>query len=210
MIPTIACVVEGHGDVPAMPVLLRRLAHVHGLDGLQIPRPVRTPKSKIMRGNTADSAELSRAIDLAARKLPSPQEGMVLVVIDADESCPAEIAPEIMEVAKKVRSDVRVAVVLAKCEFEAWFIASIKSLRGTRGIRADATPPEDPEAVRNAKGYLRSQMEPGTTYSETVDQPALAGSFDLEQATQCRSFRKLQVEFEGFVEYVTGTVPGSG
>ncbi|HUS47853.1 MAG TPA: DUF4276 family protein [Phycisphaerae bacterium] len=207
MTPVIACVVEGHGDVPSMRVLLRRLAHMHGLVDLQVPMPVRTPRSKLIRDDTVDQGELSRAIDLAARKLPSTREGMVLVVIDADESCPAEVAPRIIGVARKVRSDVRVGVVLPKCEFEAWFIAAIESLRGTRGIRADARPPDDPEAVRDAKGYLRTQMEPGTAYSEAVDQPALADRFDLEQAMQCRSFRKLRTELEGFARHVASPVP---
>ena len=52
------------------------------------------------------------------------------------------------------------------------------------------TPPNDPEAVRDAKGWLDRRMENNESYSETTDQPALAALFDIEQARRADSFDK--------------------
>jgi hypothetical protein len=40
-------------------------------------------------------------------------------------------------------------------------------------------PPPEPEAVRNAKGWLSERM-PGERYREVSGQPALTAGFDLE------------------------------
>jgi hypothetical protein len=77
--------------------------------------------------------------------------------------------------------DLPVFVILAQREFECWFLAAAESIRGKRGLPADLAPPQDPEAVREAKGWLRDRMQ-GRVYSETIDQPALAAVFDLNQA----------------------------
>ena len=45
-------------------------------------------------------------------------------------------------------------------------------------------------AVRDAKGWLSERMESNRKYGETLDQPALAALFDIEQARQADSFDK--------------------
>jgi len=87
------------------------------------------------------------------------------------------------------RDDVTVSVVLAKCEFEAWFLAAAESLRGERGLGHDLVSPGDPEGIRGAKEWLRGRMT-GATYSETLDQPALTARFDLDAARRADSFDK--------------------
>jgi len=115
MIATIASIVEGHGDVAAVPILLRRLAREAGLPTVNAPRPIRIPKTKLVRPDgTVNDDELGRAVLLAASRLPDPGTGGVLVLLDADDSCPAVIAPRILEAARAARSDVAIAVVLAK------------------------------------------------------------------------------------------------
>ena len=84
-------------------------------------------------------------------------------------------------------SDRPIGVVLAKTEFEAWFIAAAESLRGKRRLRDDLSPPSDPEAIRNAKGWLGQRMVGKSKYSEVLDQPALTELFDLT-AAQARAF----------------------
>ena len=85
-----------------------------------------------------------------------------------------------------------VAVVLVKMEFEAWFLGSIESLRGVRGVHPNAISPTSPESIRDAKGHLSGLMTGGRTYVEVDDQPALAAQFDLNMARQrCPSFDKL-------------------
>lgn len=205
MRPSIVSIVEGHGEVRAVPELIRRLAHGQGRYDLHVPPPVRCPRSKIIRSSTSvDEHELGRAIELAAMKIPSREDGAILVLLDADASCPRSVGENIQLLARRVRGDVRCGVVLAKWEYEAWLIAAIESLRGKHGILPDAAQPNCPEEIQDAKGYLTDRMIPGMKYSETVDQVALTAIFDLVQAETCRSFRKLRTEIDKLLRYVYG------
>ena len=71
---------------------------------------------------------------------------------------------------------------------EAWFIASIESVRSKLGIDRDVAVPPEPESVRGAKEWLSEKI--GRRYSETLDQPALAAIFDLDLARRAPSFDK--------------------
>ena len=124
----IACVVEGHGDREAVPVLIRRI--VEELDPaveVRVPAAIRTPKSKLIK-----DGELERAVELAARTIAG--RGGVLVVLDSDDDYPAELGPRLRQRAIKARGDLPLAVVLPKREFEAWFLAAAESLAGYRGL----------------------------------------------------------------------------
>lgn len=206
MNPTLACIVEGHGEVKAFPVLLRRLAQEENVFDLDIPMPIRCPRSKYIRkdakGVHLEDSELKRVIALAVNKLPSIREGGILVLLDADESCPAELGPAIFRLANGLRPDVRIGVVLAKREYEAWFLAALESLAGKRNILDRTKIPSEPEEVSDAKGYLTSQMREGTRYSETVDQPALSSLFSLDEAESCDSFRKLRKEVRHLLDHL--------
>ncbi len=82
----LACIVEGHGEVQAVPVLLRRLASA--LDPtlpLQVEQPIRITKSKLLQAR-----ELERAVELAARKVGGA--GAILILLDGDDDCPAMLA----------------------------------------------------------------------------------------------------------------------
>ena len=67
--------------------------------------------------------------------------GGILVLLDADDDCPAELAPTLLNRARSARPDCRVSVVLANREFEAWFLASAQSLAGRFGFPADIEAP---------------------------------------------------------------------
>lgn len=182
--PVLVPIVEGHAEVEAVPVLMRRLLAQAGGYGVEIARPVRVKRYKVVR-----PGELERALELARRR---PQGcDAVLLLLDADDDCPKEIAPALLERARKAGADLPVAVVLAKSEFETWFLASLESLRGVRGIVDTAAPPPDPEEIRDAKGTLSQHMAHNRSYVEVDDQPALANRFDLALARQrCPSFEK--------------------
>lgn len=169
----IVSIVEGHGDCAAVPVLLRRLCAEAGAV-VEIPRPIRIPKSKLVKAD-----ELRRAMQLAA-KLADAGDG-ILILVDADDDCPARLGPQLLACARSERPDRRVAVVLAQREFEAWFAAAARSL-----------------VVADAKGWLARAI--GNSYSETVDQPAFAALFDLDEAaSRCASFAKLRKEVRAFL-----------
>ncbi|WP_404980689.1 DUF4276 family protein [Carboxydichorda subterranea] len=125
----------------------------------------------------------------------------ILVLFDADDDCPATMGPGLLQMAEQVLGrQAPVAVVLAKAEYETWFVACLDQLHGKRGIRRDARVPHDPEAIRGAKEYLEQQMTPGRFYSETVDQPALTQLIDVERTrSRSPSFDKLWREVERLV-----------
>jgi hypothetical protein len=79
------------------------------------------------------------------------------------------------------RGDLPIAVILAKMEFEAWFLAAAESLRGQCGLPDNLEPPPDPEAIRGTKEWLSNRMLPGRSYVETTDQPAFTEIFDMSQ-----------------------------
>ncbi|RKU17511.1 hypothetical protein C6500_15275 [Candidatus Poribacteria bacterium] len=190
----VGCIVEGHGDVVAVPLLIRRIAaELHPDLVIETPRPIRVQRNQIVQ---ADKFE--RRVELAAQRIGG--QGSIFIILDADDSCPAQLGPELLNRASQVRSDLPIAVVLAKYEFEAWFLASAESLRGQRGLRDNIQPPNDPETIRGAKEWLTHRMEGSRTYSETHDQPALAALFDIDKARQVDSFDKCYREIVRLLE----------
>lgn len=184
MNPRIACIVEGHGELEAVPVVVRRIAQATNPRlAVQLGHPLRIPKSRLVK-----PSELERAVEIAARRVGVT--GGILIVLDSDDGCPAILGPELLERARRVRSDLPIRVVLAKREFEAWFLAAAESLRGRRGLAQDLNSPSDPESIRGAKEWLTAHMAEGQHYVETLDQSALAAVFDLERARRASSFDK--------------------
>lgn len=120
----------------------------------------------------------------------------MLVVVDSDEECPAISGPSLLERASVVRINLPVAVVLAKHEFESWFIAAAGSLAGCAGLRDDIQAPANPESIQGAKEWLTERMVGTRAYTPTLDQPLLASTFDLASALCAGSFEKFHREVE--------------
>lgn len=180
----LACIVEGHGETEAVPVLVRRMVEIVAPGAsVRISHPLRIPRSKLIQ-----QGELERAVELAARQAGT--DGGVLLLLDSDDDCPAEMGPELLARMRAVRADLRSSVVLACREFESWFLAAAESLRGRRGLAGDLASPADPEAIRGAKEWLSARMEGDGRYVETLDQAALAAVFDLQQARRAPSFER--------------------
>jgi len=181
----LACVVEGIGEIEALPVLLRRLVpEIDPERHADISRPLR-----VNRGKLSKQGEFERYLELASRG-----EGVdaILVLVDADDDCAGEMGPAWLARASTWRSDFPARVVIAVREYEAWFLAAAISLRGKRGLADDIEPPADPEAIRDAKGWLQQRRTDGLAYSPSVDQPALSAQFDLAAARAgSSSFDKL-------------------
>lgn len=191
MVLNLGCIVEGHGDVSAVPFLLRRIQCEVAPDlDLRILRPWRIGRHKLVK-----AGELETAVERLTRQLARPWA--ILVLVDADDDCPAELGPQLMTRARRARSDVPTGVVLAKREFEAWFLAAIESLSGHRGLAHDLDVVSDPESIRDAKGALTRNMAGSQAYSPTGDQPALTALFDMRMARQrSDSFDKCWREVE--------------
>lgn len=174
----------------SVPILIRRYVALKNPPlALSVPRPIRVTRSKLVK-----AGELERAVQLAAYQA---DDAVVLVVMDADDDCPATLGRQLLARAQSV-VHTRASVVLAKAEFEAWFMAAAESLRGVHGLRENLVPPVDAEAIRDAKGWLSEQMaDQSNSYSPTVDQAALTSLFDFDLARRAApSFDKLLRELD--------------
>jgi uncharacterized protein DUF4276 len=184
-------VVEGEGEMEAVPLLIRRICNdLFGTFALRTTQPVRITKSKLVR-----PGELERAIQLVQKRTPGP----ILVLLDADEDCPAILGPDLKSRSLAIIPRQNFSVVIPTCEFEAWFIAAAQSLSGKRGLRQGLLPPPDPESIRGAKEWLSRNMVPERKYSPSVDQVSLVASMDLTAARSCKSFDRLCREIERLV-----------
>ncbi len=190
-------IVEGQGDVESIPIIVRRIADEMGHHDLVLPRPFRVKRNRIVR-----PGELERAVRFADMKLrETTQGGALLVVLDADDDRPCELGPELLQRLEDAAGHVPSAVVLANQEKEAWFIAAMRSLRGYRGVPADAEPPEDAEGIRGAKGWISSITK--RPYSEVTDQPGFSSLFSLDEAEErSPSFSKFKRDVVRLLEAV--------
>ncbi len=183
MAASIATIVEGHGEVKALPVLLRRLQVVAEFsDYLDIQSPIRIPADAFF-----DSNKLSKYLEIAIAD--REDRHLVLLLRDADDECPVEVANNILAIVAEI-AKVEVLVVVAKCEYESWFIAAAPSLAGKRGLPNDLSVPGNHHSIRGAKEWLSRRMGQRRTYGETVDQPAFSGLMDLNMACANPSFRR--------------------
>lgn len=192
-------IVEGQGEEAAVPLLLRRLRDAAQIWQLDVGRPIRQRRSQLVKKDT-----LQRAVRLAAVREDC---GGILVLFDADDDCPAELAPTLEAWACEAADGKPCAVVMANREYEAWFLAGVEALRGVCRIVPEAESHVDPESVRGAKEEIERRMPSGASYSPPVDQAKLTAHLDLERAyRRCRSFRKL-VDGFGTLASAAGAMP---
>jgi hypothetical protein len=179
----IAPIVEGHGEVQAIPILLRRMV----AEAAPTAQLHLNPALRVKAGSFMNDDDYSRKyIELAARKAKPWSNSCVLILLDCEDDCPAELGSDLLNRAKAFRSDVNIIVILAYREYETWFLASARSLQGICGLPLDLIPPVDPESFRDAKGWLSEKM--GLPYNETDHQPRLTNAFDFREAASVNSF----------------------
>ncbi len=190
--PVLVPIVEGDGEVAAVPLLLRNILHHHALWDWRVGHPKRAGGLQALKKNPG------RFIQLA---LYEEACGAILVLLDLDDGCPREEACQLAQAIRAMNPPCPVAVVLAHCEYEAWFLASLESIRGKHGLPADLVFDGDVETKRGAKEWLSNAMPRGTIYKETIDQAKFTQSLDFSVARTCsRSFRRLWHAIEELVQ----------
>jgi len=195
MSPSVATIVEGHAEVESIPLLLRRMFAQMGATSVQVARPFRVKRNRVVK-----PGELERAINQTIRD----RDGVagIMVLIDSDDDCPAELGVQLLERANKT-TQMPVSVVLAQREFECWLLGAKESLRGINGIAENATAPPNPENIRGAKEHLTRNMTRGRRYLAVDDQVTFADKFDLALARKrCASFDKCFREVEYLVHAI--------
>ena len=195
----VAPVVEGHGEERSVRTLFDRIGReLLGLEYVGTCKPVRKPRTALVSERSAD---LFKAVGLSALNLkaaldrdPVGASGLVLVLIDANGDCPAELGPELHDRAVAARSDVPVRVALAVREYETWFAAAADSLGAYLTLRDGEVAPAAPEASKQRKKWVEDRYTGGgdAKYSETVDQPSMTAAMDLAVVRdRCPSFARL-------------------
>ncbi|WP_426165958.1 DUF4276 family protein [Pseudoduganella sp. R-34] len=190
-------IVEGDGEVEALPVLLRRMAQwLSPGEYINVGRPIRVRRDQFLNKAEVFEKQLRLAAGLCL------DEGWILILLDADDDCPMELSRIILQRAAAIVPNHFVSVVLANREYEAWFIASAETLTGCRDF---VCPPDipDAESVRAAKQWISAQVQNGS-YREVIGQPAFSAGIDLERAhANSRSFRKLCSDWQRAINHLT-------
>jgi hypothetical protein len=176
---TVASIVEGHGEVLAVPLLLRGIR-----PEWLFPRPIRVSRQRIVKQD-----ELEHYVHIARATIAEHRNGgAILLILDADDECPKDFAPRLLDRIVNAAPGVRAGVVLAKRMFESWLIAG-------RAV-ADLPVPADPEAIHNPAERIKAVIG---RYRKTADQPRLTARIDMDAAKHAsRSFRKLLTTIESF------------
>ncbi|MEU3407019.1 DUF4276 family protein [Streptomyces sp. NPDC006670] len=191
-LPIVAPIVEGHGEVPAVRQLITRIGERFGT-GIEVAQPFRLDSGKMRKPE-----ELAKAIRYQEVRVRG-RVGGVLIVRDGDDDdirCPVELSRQITP--EPGSFSVPVEVVIARHEYEAWFLASVESLRGHPSVRDDATAPGNPEGSRNAKKQLELLMT--ESYKETLHQAKFSALIDLSAAAdRSRSFRRMMHAVEKLI-----------
>lgn len=178
----IVCVVEGKGEVEAVPNLCSRiLRELEVWDWFVDPAPIRQPRGRLVEERVrspmrpAKDVELGRAVQLALR---SRRADAVLVLCDSDDDCPAVWGPSATQ---RLSSLCRGAAVMVQREYESWLLHGIRAF----GHLEVATI----EGRRDAKKLL-CVHRPG--YLPTVHQLVLTRELDIRRCwARSDSFDKL-------------------
>jgi hypothetical protein len=195
----IAAIVGGHGEVEAVPILIRRIAYeVDPTIVTDVRRPIRIPEGRLKK-----PGELERAVELAARSLEGQGGVFVLMDCDWDNSCPKVDAPPLLDRAISTHPNLPIVLVLANKEYESWFVCASESLRESHRLSQELEIVADPEAIRGAKEWLTRHMPRNQPYSETIDQPSFTALFDMQAARRANSFDKCYRDISKLISTVS-------
>jgi hypothetical protein len=192
-------IVEGQTEVGCIERLLQRIwtELLTAPDRLQVLAVSRGHRDALIDPEHQEFADkIEEAFLTLSQRLhrDSSGRGLVLLLLDAESDCPAELGPMLLAAARQVRSDAPVACVLAKRMLENWFKAAAASLAGVCGLPADLTAPANPEEG-SGDAWLTRQMQlkdRRRKYTKPGDAVQFARRMDLQQCrTNAPSFDKL-------------------
>lgn len=167
-------IVEGDGDVRALPVLMRNIFAARGVFDVNLLAPQR-------RGEYPSVARHFDNYFQAAVKWNSP----ILWIMDFDAKgydCPYKEADKLLQRATKLRPKWPIEIAFLVKEYETLFLHDENA---TRSIFPDIPKhvvfPTEPETIRGAKEWLsKARPSPGSAYKETVHQAKITAHLDLE------------------------------
>jgi hypothetical protein len=194
-------IVEGDGEVEAVPVLLRnwlRFRRYHRNVDVQTDGPVRAHG----KGNliAADDGTLGRGVEHFVRMamLRQPQPDIILVLLDGDGDLPETLEAVLLARARtQVPHDFPIGVVVANRNYEAWFLTAFASQSFRRSLEQQGYRLNqrslplgmDVEAVSSCKRQLESLIDFSGGESTGVRVARYRETIDQKQLTQFLPFR---------------------
>jgi Domain of unknown function (DUF4276) len=185
-------IVEGHGEVPALPILLRKIAGERfGIWNPPLLTPGRYPASQLLR--CEDNVWVpGPGLIKAAGHARNEGATALLVLLDADDFCANSASASVRPALADATGFDLAHIVFAVREYEAWLLASAETLQD----RALAYP-HDPEQPRDAKGALERHLGLLFPYNARTEQPAFSAKINVMLCHErSRSFRKLTKDFK--------------
>lgn len=195
----VTAIVEGHTEQQCVERLLHRIwtELLHRPERLQVLELFRDDQDTLVHQDGRVLAEIAqKAFSKLQRKARKDSEArsLLLILLDAESDCPAELAPRLLQTAQLARNDADIACVLAKRMFENWIVAGASTLAGVNGLPDPLHLPNNPEDLNGAAWLdqqLRSQKRT-RSYKKTVDAAVFVQKMSLEQCrAHSSSFDKL-------------------
>lgn len=197
--PRLLIVVEGKGERHAAPKLGSRLLRDRGHD-----QWFADGEGRRLGGLPVLLSRPQGTLDFLRRKTPDA----ALLLYDLDDGCPLKEASRASALVREARLPFPAAVVLARCEYEAWMLASIETVSAADPRLPDGlTYDGDPEHIRDAKGWLTAQLPARISYKPRLDQTPYTSAIDVALAAErSRSFRRLCHAIDQLVAGAPGDV----
>lgn len=212
--------VEGEGDVEAVPALVKRLLPAEAYSSVSLdPHPLRV--GGVTHVSRRDYAEWRRFLGVALKR---GNVGGCLLLLDGDAGqlhgkpfCSRDIAMRLVREAHSLGAGraFSLAVVFACMEFESWLLAGAQSLLGKDlsggrpGLDLETPIPTGnfELAPRDAKLWFRTYLPGG--YKESVDQLPLTQLVDPNEIRSKgpRSFRRLENALHELVTAIRSSTP---
>ena len=200
----IAPIVEGHTEASCVERLLQRIwtQLLVGPERLQVLLPSRGHRDALIHPtgtNLAEKVEEAfEKLNLHLRQDPSGR-GLLLLLLDAEGDCPAELAPRLLATGRQTRGDADIACVLPKRMLENWILAGASTLAGINDLPSSLPARDQFEECRGAtwlEEQLRSRNR-ARKYKKRTDAERFVRALNLQE---CRanspSFDKLCRELE--------------
>ena len=192
-------IIEGPGDEAAVPLLLRKIAHEHGIyDFNPCSHPIQGPNLPKL----AVDGMLERFVGYAQSRSDGDS---VLVCVDTDGACPKTNVENLARRLKAMHLTKKVGLCFFHCEFEAMAITCLDLVSARFpefGWRMeDWTGDIAAEDIRGAKGYLTRHMRKGKAYKETRDQVRFVEKLDMSRLRlKSRAFQHLEKTWKWLVD----------
>lgn len=187
--PHLGLVVEGRGEIEALPILLRKRLHQRGLYGDLLGKPV--PCNG--RGNALRPRGIEGKVAVAAVR---PGCRGVVVVLDSEGDPVCELGPDLLVRCETAARGKPMAVCLEASKYEDWLVASAETLE---------LPDLTFDPGRDAAKAIREALHP-EKYVKPSWQPTLTARMDLTRAAERNgSLARLLRKFDELVDrHLTG------